>query len=260
MENEKVIEEQGLSISDLFFLVKRNIVLIIIITGLLTVVGAVYGLKIKKPTYSATATAVVMIETSGNQGSPTTSDYVYASYYTSTFTTFIQTNPVLNLASEKLSKKGHTVSREQLDNCITVSSYSDSLIITVQARVAEDDRNKGVEKSMDIANTVLEAAIEIGNQKIKDADGKEVYKYKVFANNLVVMENVEEEDVTASRGAFTITVICMLLGLVLSFGIILIKYLVDDTFTSKELFEKTHNINVLSVIAEVIEYGDGGKK
>ena len=26
-----------------------------------------------------------------------------------------------------------------------------------------------------------------------------------------------------------------------------------------ELFEKTHGINVLSVIAEIVEYGDGGK-
>ena len=74
-----------------------NIILILVMTVCFTIVGAIYGYKVKAPTYSATATAVVMLDRSDSstQG-PNTSDFVYATYYTSTFSTFIQSNPVIN--------------------------------------------------------------------------------------------------------------------------------------------------------------------
>ena len=39
-----------------------------------------------------------------------------------------------------------------------------------------------------------------------------------------------------------------LIGLIISFAIVLIKFLSDDTYTSKDAFEKTFNINILSSI------------
>ena len=85
------------------------------------------------------------------------------------------------------------------------------------------------------------------------------YQYKVLADKLVVMEKVESnQDVTYRRGALTTILISFLIGLVLSFIIILIKYLTDDTFTSKESFEEVTGINVLSIIGEVT--ASGGNK
>lgn len=276
MDNEKVVEEQGLTISDLFFLVKRNILLIIIITFIFGLAGAVYGLKLKKPTYSATTTAIVMISNNSTTNPTQTSDYVYATYYTSAFISFIKSNPVLNAAKEELAVKGYDISREVLSDAISVSTQSNSLIITVTAKVASGDDNEGREMAREIANTVLQCAKAEGDRVEVDDQGnpktetvtingqqvtQPVYTYKVFANNLIIMELVEDNaDVEYSRGAFTIMVIAVLLGVVLSFGIILIKYLVNDTFTSKESFENTFGINVLAVIAEITEIEEGGKK
>ena len=61
MENENKVEEQGLSISDIFFIVKKNIIFIIIITMIFTLVGGFYAVKVKKPTYTAISTAMVVI-------------------------------------------------------------------------------------------------------------------------------------------------------------------------------------------------------
>ena len=73
------------------------------------------------------------------------------------------------------------------------------------------------------------------------------------------MEMVESnQDVTYRRGALTTILISFLIGLVLSFIIIWIKYLTDDTFTSKESFEEVTGINVLSIIGEVT--ASGGNK
>ena len=105
MENENKVEEQGLSISDIFFIVKKNIIFIIIITMIFTLVGGFYAVKVKKPTYTAISTAMVVIKADTGSQNPATS-YVYASYYTSAFTDFIQTNSVLNDASDMLLSKG----------------------------------------------------------------------------------------------------------------------------------------------------------
>jgi len=257
MENEKKIEEQGLSIADIVFIIKRNILFIILVTVIFTLAGAFYGLKIKKPTYTATSTAIVIIDmpSSSNQ----TQMFVYASYYTSTFTSFMTSNPVLNKASAMLEEKDVIINRAALAGCVKVTSQTDSLVITITSTVADKDAEAGKERAVLIANTLLEAAIEEANRKVIK-DGKEEYKYTPFANNLIEMEQADIEDVSGSSGTLTITVICMLLGLALSFGLCLIRHLLDDTYTSKELFEKAYGINVLSVVAEIVEYGDGGKK
>ena len=180
--------------------------------------------------------------------------FVYATYFTSTFTDFIQSNSVLNRTCDSLQAEGIDINRSALASCIKVTAKADSLIITIDAVVSSKDAEEGTKNSVLIANTLLASAIAEAN---RTENG--VVKYEPFANKLIEMELADEEDVVSSRGAFTIAVICMLLGLALSFGLCLINYLIDDTYTSKELFEKTHGINVLSVIAEIVEYGDGGK-
>ena len=45
--NEELYQEQGISFSDILFLVKRNILLILVITILCTIVGGVYAYGIK---------------------------------------------------------------------------------------------------------------------------------------------------------------------------------------------------------------------
>lgn len=257
MENEKKIEEQGLSISDIVFIIKRNILFIILVTVIFTLAGAFYGLKVKKPAYTATSTAIVIIDMP-NASNPT-SNFVYASYYTSTFTSFMTSNPVLNKACDMLKEKDIVMNKAALGRCVKVTAQTDSLVITIDATVADKDATAGKERAVLIANTLLAAAIEEANCKVIK-DGKEDYKYEPFAENLIQMEEADIEDVSGSRGALTITIICMLLGLALSFGLCLINYLLDDTYTSKELFEKTYGVNVLSVVAEIVEYGDGGKR
>ena len=64
MVNEKNFEEKGLSLNDLFFLAKKNWLLILIVIFVSILSGAIYGFGIRKTTYSADATAIVMAESS----------------------------------------------------------------------------------------------------------------------------------------------------------------------------------------------------
>lgn len=269
MDTEKR-EEQGLSLSDLLFLVKRNIIMVIIVTMVFIIVGAVYGFKIKKPTYTATTTAIVYVDTSAGGNNPTmANNFSYATYFTSTFSSFIKSNPVLSVTSETLKEKYsyNNITRDYLKSCVSVSTETNSLILTINAKVSSRDDTKGREMARHIANTVIDSAIQEANKYkyddngniILDKDGNPEYQYKVLADKLVVMEKVESNhDVTYRRGALTTILISFLIGLVLSFIIILIKYLTDDTFTSKESFEEVTGINVLSIIGKVT--ASGGNK
>ncbi len=256
MEKEKEIEEQGLNINDIVFLIRRNIIMILIVTLCFSIIGFIYGYKIKDPTYSATATAVVMLDRGDNTTTgPNTSDFVYASYYTSTFCTFIQSNPVINDAVALLEEEGLQISRGLLANSIKVAAQTDSLIITVTASVSDSDAEKGKKNAMQMANAMLLAA-----KTEADAieNGKPVYS--VFCNNLIIMEEANEYTVSISSSGLILTIVFMLLGAALSFGIILIKFLLDDTYTTQESFERAYGVNVLSVIPEILSANDGGSK
>ena len=208
---------------------------------------------------------------------PNTSDYVYATYYTSTFSTFMQSNPVINKAVNLLDKPelsesdkleftsadeeiyknlgGLKISRSALSGAVRVVTQEDSLIITITASVADKNPESGKARAIDLANATLLAAKTEANRA---ENGEPLYS--VFYNNLIVMEYANEYTVSESNSGLLLTIVFMLLGAALSFGIILIKYLLDDTYTSQESFEKAYGINVLSIIPEILEANDGGKK
>lgn len=268
MENER-IEDKGLTMSDILFIIKRNIIMIIIITVVFVIIGAIYGLKIKSPTYTATTTAIVYVDTStGENNQSIANNYSYATYFTSTFSSFIESNPVLNSASKMLEEKyDYIISREDLKKCIIVTTETNSLIITVSAKVSQKNDEYGRNLAQAIANTVMSSAIQEANKYkyddegnvILDKNGDPEYQYKVLANKLVVMEKVEEpSDVVYRRGAATTILISFLIGILISFLIVIIKYFTNDTFTSKESYEEATGLNVLSVIGTITT--TGGKK
>ena len=243
MTNEKNFEERGLSLSDLFFLAKKNLLMILIIIFCFILGGAVYGFGIRKTTYTADATAIVMAESSTSTVNGY-QDYLYSNYLINTFKDFIISDSVMELVKEELSEYG--LSKEQIINSITVSVTTNSLIVRIKAKTGQHDL------AIKLVNTVLNKAIEAANVKENDE-----YKYSVLANKLIDMEYAYEA--VGSRGALTVLVISALLGVIISFGIVLIKYLVDDTFTSKEEFEQTYNLKIIALLPSIQVNGGSNK-
>lgn len=243
MANEKSFEERGLSLSDLFFLAKKNLLMILIIIFCFILGGSIYGFGIRKTTYTADATAIVMAESSTSTVNGY-QDYLYSNYLINTFKDFIISDSVMELVKEELGEYG--LSKEQIINSITVSVTTNSLIVRIKAKAGQHDL------AVELANTVLNKAMEAANVKENDD-----YKYSVLANKLIDMEYAYEA--IGSRGALTILVISTLLGVIISFGIVLIKYLVDDTFTSKEEFEQTYNLKIIALLPSIQVNGGSNK-
>ena len=253
--NEELYQEQGISFSDILFLVKRNILLILVITILCTIVGGVYAYGIKKPVYTAEATAVVQAEPSTN-GNEATS-YSYSVALTNTFKTIIKSIAVVNEAADDLieskvySEEERQILKSRLQKNVSVSSETSTLIVTISAQ------SKDPEEAILLANSILDATISVVDEfkidvetgePVKDQDGNVQYNYIILANKLKVLNEASDDTTFVKSGKLMIIAVAVLIGIIISFAIILIKFLSDDTYTSKDSFEKTFNINILSSI------------
>lgn len=280
MEQNQIVqeEERGITLSDIFFLIKKNILMICIITLVLTLAGAVYGLKFKKITYTAKAEAIVMAESNGSTAQANYQEYVTSTYLINTFTTFIVSNKVLTAVTIDLSdrldayKAEHPdavlpenykdLSKEENRNSVistiqkntTISTTTNSLIISIKYKSSNEAL------SIVVANLLVEKTKEIAD-KYTEEGGEKVYDYKMLAGNFASVDVADTFTTDASRGAAKVIIICFLVGIVLSAAIILIKFFVDDTYTSKEAFEKAFNINVLTLLPDFSDFEEkGGKK
>lgn len=90
-QNVNNANNEGISFVELFSLLKKNIVLITIVTLVFTIIGGIYGKFIKKPVYSATATALVQVESSSMTEY---NAFVYAQYLVNSMSEFIVSDNV----------------------------------------------------------------------------------------------------------------------------------------------------------------------
>lgn len=257
--NEEVYQEQGISFSDLLFLVKRNIIIILIVTILCTIAGGVYAFGVKKPVYTAVATAVVQAEQSTTNNLESTS-YSYSVALTNTFKDVIKSQPVIVKAADELVKNEKYANVDgaksslmnKLKSSVSVTSTTSTLILTVSASSIDKD------EAILLANTILAETIAVtdqyevdenGNPKL-DSEGKNIYKYPILANKLKVLQEADYNTTSIKSNKLLILVVACLIGLIISFVIVLIKFLSDDTYTSKDTFEKTYNINILASIQD----------
>lgn len=251
----EVYQEQGISLSDLLFLIKKNVLMILIITIICTVAGGVYAYKIKKPVYTAIATAVVQAEPT-NSGTNEATSYSYSVALTNTFKDIIKNITVINAAVDILinennyNESDRNILKSKLINNVSVSSTASTLTLTVSATSTK------AEEAIALANAILKATVTevdkplIGEdgKPVVDSDGNVVRNYIILADKLKVFSQASGETTSIKHNELLILVVTFMVGLVISFGIILVKYFFDDTYTSKDSFERTYNINILASI------------
>lgn len=168
LENEK--QQDGVAFKTLFYLLKKNIIMICIVTFLFTVLGFVYGKYVQKPTYSASTTAVVQAD---NSNMTEYNAFVYAQYLVNSMAEFIVSDSVTyEVAKEVVDKKlgitktvddeGNTkiyssslkkeltndeyqkqvlAKRSQVKSGTRISTNTESLIININYSSVEVDEN-----------------------------------------------------------------------------------------------------------------------
>lgn len=244
MPVQSVKEDEGLSLKDLFLIVKKHIIAILAFIVVATAGGMGYAIVKDKtsPTYKASSTMLVQID---NDSVAITSQYSLANYIADTFCAFIKSNTVIAPVAEEYN---YTVT--SIKNNLTVAQVQDALFLNLTYTCSDKDL------AVNILNSVMASTVTVS--KKVDAEGKP--EYKLLNNNIKVIDEAENAVKTSSKTKTTL--IFAAVGVVLAFVYVLLREIFDTSFRSAEDVENVLGAPVLATIPDY-EFEDekkGGKK
>ena len=225
------MEEQVISISEIFEALKKRWILIVSITLVATLISGILSFFVIKPTYE-TSTKVFIGKEESNQEGYNTNDIQMYQKLLQTYAETIKTNEVVQAAINSTNNTDLTV--PAVKGALTVTPVSDTQILQIKYQ----------NKSPEVAKEILEG---ITNEFVILA------KELVPNGNVRVIEAVQLPENPVAPNKKMNVAIAFLLGLMVSVGLVfLIEYL-DNTFKSKEELERELDIPVVGIIPLVNE-------
>ena len=219
------MEEQVISISEIFEALKKRWILIVSITLVATLISGVLSFFVIKPTYE-TSTKVFIGKEESNQEGYNTNDIQMYQKLLQTYAETIKTNEVIQAA---INNTNADLSVKDVKDSLTVTPIADTQILQIKYKNNDPE----------VAKSILE---NITNEFVI------LSKELVPNGNVRVIEAVQlPEDPVAPNKKMNIA-IAFLLGLMVSVGLVFLLEYLDNTFKTKENLERELNIPVLGLI------------
>lgn len=225
------MEEQVISISEIFEALKKRWILIVSITLVATLISGVLSFFVIKPTYE-TSTKVFIGKEESNQEGYNTNDIQMYQKLLQTYAETIKTNEVVQAAINSTNNTDLTV--PAVKGALTVTPVSDTQILQIKYQ------NKNPEVAKEILESITNEFVILAKELVPNG-------------NVRVIEAVQLPENPVAPNKKMNVAIAFLLGLMVSVGLVfLIEYL-DNTFKSKEELERELDIPVVGIIPEVEE-------
>ena len=219
------MEEQVISISEIFEALKKRWILIVSITLVATLISGILSFFVIKPTYEASTKVFVGKEESSLEGYNTNDIQMYQKLL-QTYAETIKTNYVIQAA---INNTNADLSVKDVKDSLTVTPIADTQILQIKYKNNDPE----------VAKSILE---NITNEFVILA------KELVPNGNVRVIEAVQlPENPVAPNKKMNIA-IAFLLGLMVSVGLVFLLEYLDNTFKTKENLERELNIPVLGLI------------
>lgn len=201
---------------------------IIIAVALTVAIGNVYTTFTRVPMYKST-TSLVLVSENKDSTSYNTSEQQLNKNLVGTYSEIIKSKTILK---EVISSLDLEYSVATLQNRITVSSITNTEII--QITVADPDPKVAAK----IANQMATVFV------------KEIPKFYKL-NNVTVLDKAEANERPYNVNFIKDNVIYVMIGLVLSCGVIFIFFYFDTTIKTSEEIEKKLGLNVIGIVPKV---------
>ncbi|MBR4693287.1 MAG: hypothetical protein IKQ06_04940 [Bacilli bacterium] len=201
---------------------------IIIAVALAVAVGNVYTMFTRVPMYRSTTTLVLVSENK-DSASYNTSEQQLNKNLVGTYSEIIKSRTILNAVIRNLDLD---YSYTTLQNRITVSSVNNTEIIRIA--VADSDPKVATK----IANEIAKVFV------------SEINKFYKL-NNVSVLDRAENNSVPYNVNYLKDNAIYIMIGLVLSCGIIFIFFYFDTTIKTSEEIEKKLGLTVVGIVPKV---------
>jgi len=209
------MEEEEISLVELFDILKRNLRLIIVTTVLTTVIAAIYTFFMVTPTYQST-TDIIVTQTADAEENVSQQDINTSIQLINTYSDIIRNDVILDPVIEELDLDMTT---EQLRGNVAVQTGENSQVFSVQVT------SENPYDASEIANTT--AGIfqdEVGNMMNVD--------------NVTIISEATPNPDPASPNHLLNLVIGVLLGGMIGVGLVFIRELTDTTVKTEEYVEE----------------------
>ena len=220
------MEEQVISISEIFEALKKRWILIVSITLVATLISGVLSFFVIKPTYETSTKVFIGKEESNVEGYNTNDIQMYQKLL-QTYAETIKTNEVVQAAINSTNNTDLTV--PAVKGALTVTPVSDTQILQIKYQ------NKNPQVAKRILGNITDEFIILAKELVPNG-------------NVRVIEAVQlPENPVAPNKKMNIA-IAFLLGLMVSVGLVFLLEYIDNTFKSKENLEKELGIPVIGLI------------
>ena len=221
----KQMEEQVISISEIFEALKKRWILIVSITLVATLISGVLSFFVIKPTYETSTKVFIGKEESNVEGYNTNDIQMYQKLL-QTYAETIKTNEVIQAA---IKNTNTNLTVEEVKKSLTVTPISDTQILQIKYQ------NKNPQVAKKILGNITDEFIILAKELVPNG-------------NVRVIEAVQlPENPVAPNKKMNIA-IAFLLGLMVSVGLVFLLEYIDNTFKSKENLEKELGIPVIGLI------------
>ena len=219
------MEEQVISISEIFEALKKRWILIVSITLVATLISGILSFFVIKPTYEASTKVFVGKEESSLEGYNTNDIQMYQKLL-QTYAETIKTNEVVQAA---INNTNADLSVKDVKDSLTVTPIADTQILQIKYK------NNDPEVARSIIENITNEFVILSKELVPNG-------------NVRVIEAVQlPEDPVAPNKKMNIA-IAFLLGLMVSVGLVFLLEYLDNTFKTKENLERELNIPVLGLI------------
>lgn len=227
MNPTKEHNEKSISIQELFVLMKRYLLLIIvagIIGGFSTFIVCKFFVD---PVYEASAKMIVNSRQE-QTGSVTNDQITSAQKLVDTYAIIIRSRPVLEPVIENL---GSTMSVEKLAKMVTVTSVNDTQVMQIAVRCKDPELAlQIVEQIVDVCPTIIIDAVEAGSVKTIEP---------AYLNKAPVAPNT-------NLFAVVVAFLCMVVLVV----VVILRFILDNTYKSEVDLRNDLGLPVLGVIPD----------
>lgn len=225
---------EEIDLKELFIYIKNKIGLLIIITFGITLIGSLYGLLIQKPMFNSYTTVVLGGTESSNTGI-TQNDININKNLVDTYAEIVKSRSVLDKVIDELKLD---MTYNQLGKIISVSALNDTEIIKI---------------TVDNEDAILAKNIANSTAKFFIVEVKALYNM----DNVNVLDEAIVSDSPYNVNVLKQTLIYVLIGLVVAFGVVFIVFYFDRTIKTVEQVEQKIKLPILGTVQKS---GKGGSK
>lgn len=215
---------EEINLSEVYSYFKTKILWILIAVVVILILGNVFTILTRTPMYQSNTTIVLVSEKKSEEGDVI--DYQLSQNLIGTYSQIIKSRNVLNQVINNLKLK---ISASELANCISATSIDATDIIQISV---DYSNAKDAQKITDEVATVFAKEV------------KDIYDLE----NVTILDKAELAKDPYNVNYLKDNVIYLVIGLVLSFGVVFVMYYFDTSIKSSEVVEEKLGLTVIGIV------------